>query len=622
MTELLRPFLPFDPAETLLSWAARLAALHTGDRFVPFLRDFGIEPKSIVLNSEDAVERLCEVTGQDPAVVAQNRLKRAGVRRFALRDEVFPLEFTKGAMTAFCPACLAEDDRAGGNMHAHRRGKLIWTLRHVLTCPVHGLPLVERRRESWDSIYHELSLLVPEEGESLAALAEGLERRAPSGLQDYLISRLEGGTGPAWLDGQGIEQAARTTEVLGTLLEFGRDRVTSDLTLAERDEACRTGWHYTSRGAEGVREALQTVQDAFRDRNGKVGPQKVFGQMFKWLAYGTNQKDVGPIRDLLREHIFDTMAVVPGDEVLGEVLPVRRRHSVLSLAEHIKVHPKTLRNFLKACGAVAPDCEEQPDTLVTLDVAEGERLAELLKNAVPVSKLPKLMNCTRSQAQLMVDCGILKPIGRGGIEIGNSRCAIDRREVEELMADLKRRLPVIRREPEGRHGLARTAELSRVTLDVILPALFDGKLTSAARLAGQNGLAAVRLDPVELARFATVRPLGYGPSEAFKILKVSLRVGRALLAERPGGPLLRSRRVPVSAFARAGIWLMPQDLADFQCEYATHGNLCMETGLHHMELSHALKKMGVEPVVDPEEIGVRVYRWADIRAAPVDIWLT
>jgi hypothetical protein len=57
----------------------------------------------------------------------------------------------------------------------------------------------------------------------------------------------------------------------------------------------------------------------------------------------------------------------------------------------------------------------------------------------------------------MVACGILKPIGHGGIEIGNTRCAVDRREVEQLMADLKRRLPVIRREPEGRYGLARTA---------------------------------------------------------------------------------------------------------------------------------------------------------------------
>jgi hypothetical protein len=159
-----------------------------------------------------------------------------------------------------------------------------------------------------------------------------------------------------------------------------------------------------------------------------------------------------------------------------------------------------------------------------------------------------------------------------------------------------------------------------VTLDVILPALFNGELKSAARLAGQDGLAAVRLDPVELARFTTVRPLGYGPSEAFKILKVPLHVGHALLADRPGGPLLRSRRVPVSAFAKRGIWLMPHDLDDFRRDYVTHGHLCTDTGLHHLVLTRALKKMGVEPVVDPEEIGVRIYRWADISAAPVDVW--
>jgi hypothetical protein len=34
----LRPHLPFDPQETHLSFANRLAALHTGGRVQPFLR--------------------------------------------------------------------------------------------------------------------------------------------------------------------------------------------------------------------------------------------------------------------------------------------------------------------------------------------------------------------------------------------------------------------------------------------------------------------------------------------------------------------------------------------------------------------------------------------------------
>jgi len=278
-----------------------------------------------------------------------------------------------------------------------------------------------------------------------------------------------------------------------------------------------------------------------------------------------------------------------------------------------------MRNFLLSCGAIGTG-EGKPDWLVTLDAAEGERLAERLTHAVPVASIAKVVNSTKMQGMALVNSGVLKPIGGGGIEVGQYRVSVDQLDVDRLMEDLQRRLPVIDGERAGMHPLSRAAEFSKVTLEVILPKLFDGTLRNVVRVAGVDGLAAVRLDPEELARFAKVRPLGYGPSEAFKLLKVPLAVGRALLADRPGGPLLRSRRVPVSAFAMSGIWLMPQDLADFSRDYATHGHLCMETGLHHLELTRALKKMGVEPVVDPKEIGVRVYRWADIGAAPVDIW--
>lgn len=44
----LSPNLPFMADETLLSWAARLAALHTGGRLIPFLNDLGIAYPAII----------------------------------------------------------------------------------------------------------------------------------------------------------------------------------------------------------------------------------------------------------------------------------------------------------------------------------------------------------------------------------------------------------------------------------------------------------------------------------------------------------------------------------------------------------------------------------------------
>ncbi|AXQ95515.1 TniQ family protein [Cereibacter azotoformans] len=612
MNSILTPRLPFDSAETLLSWGTRLAALHTGSRLIPFLRDLAIDPQAFVTNSADAVARLCEMTDEDPVVLQPNLLHRRGPRQFELRGETFGVEFMKGRMTAFCPACLAEDEEGGGVPHARRRGRLTWMLRPVRTCPDHGLPLIERCRDVWDDLCHELPVLVPETGNALPALTAGLEVRAPSGLQDYLVARLAGKSGPDWLDGQSIEQAARATEMLGALIEFGPKRSLRDLTSDDWDRAGRSGWAWTSRGVGGIREALKMVQDGFEDRQGSSGPQNVFGHLYKWLAFNKNRKDFGPIREVLREHIFDTMEVKPGQEILGEVLPVRRRHSVYSLAREFAIHPKTMRNLLQARGAIGMDLANRPDSLVTVEAAEGERLAISVKNSVSVIDLPEMLNTSRPQAKALIDSGLLKPIGGGEVEIGRMRCAIDRRDVETLLADLERRLPVMEGEREGMHGIARAAEHSRVSVDVILPKLLDGTLRRVGRVPAVDGLAAVRLDPDELTPFAQKRPRGCSHTDAFRLLKLPFRIGQALMADRPGGALLRSHRVPASAWSLTGIWLMPEDVEAFRTEYATHGNLCSETGLHHQEVTRRLQRLGVPTAVDPGEIGTRVYRRADL----------
>ena len=47
---MLAPHIPFDPQESPLSYAARLAGVHAEDRLVPFLRDVEIEPEDMAAN--------------------------------------------------------------------------------------------------------------------------------------------------------------------------------------------------------------------------------------------------------------------------------------------------------------------------------------------------------------------------------------------------------------------------------------------------------------------------------------------------------------------------------------------------------------------------------------------
>lgn len=609
---LLKPCLPFDPEETVLSWGTRLAALHTGGGLVPFLHDLSIDTQKFLVEVETEIDRLCDLAGQDPAALEPNRIRRLDRRQYALRGEQFSVEFTKGRQTAFCPACLVKDEQGRKDPHAHRRGRLIWKFRAVRTCPEHGLPLIDRCNMTWDDRYHELPVHVTETGKALAALVDGMERRHPTGLQAYVIDRLHGKPGPGWLDGQGIEQGARATEMVGALILYGPKQSPRALTNDQWERAAQEGWAFTSRGEEGIREALRIAHDGGRFKSGNAGPQLIFGSFYKWLAYHKNRKDLGPIRDVFREYILNTIAIRPGEEVLGEVVSVRRLHSVHSLAMEYKLHPSTLRTFLIARGAISAEDADVSDGLLTIEVDQADALGRAMQGAISLIKLPAILNSSRPQVTALLNTGLISVIGGDGPRLGVRCHAVAQAEVERFLALLEATLPELNGEQKGMLPLPRAATVSRVTIETILPKLFDGTFKRAGRLAGGIGLGAVRVDPVELAPFAPDAPRGMPHTQAFLELRVSSRVGHALLAARAGGPLLTSRPVDQGKHKVRKFWLMPEDIAAFRERYATLAHLCRETGLHARTVRAQLTALGISTVLPHEELGTHLYTRADL----------
>ncbi|WP_017998363.1 hypothetical protein [Paracoccus sp. N5] len=130
-------------------------------------------------------------------------------------------------------------------------------LQPVRVGPAHHLTLISRRLNKWDDIAHELSVLVPEDQKSLLAQAGTAPVQQPSSLQNYVLARLEGRSGPAWADGQGIEQVARATEMLGGVLEFGKQAKPAELLMTDWNRARNKAWSYIRRGEAGVRSGLE-----------------------------------------------------------------------------------------------------------------------------------------------------------------------------------------------------------------------------------------------------------------------------------------------------------------------------------------------------------------------------
>lgn len=321
------PRLAFSPDETHASWAGRLAAFHTGGGVDAFLLDLQIPHIPFNNGYPEFVRKLCAIADQDPEPVLRNTILRTSPYSYSLNTEKFSSGMLIGKLTKFCPKCLLEDDAKRGRPHSQRRERLAWRLTSVHVCPVHHIFLKTDNVMSTGK--PDLSNRVPLCTEGLTILSDHCETAIPSPLQSYLLGRIAGDKGPDWLDGQGMDQAARATEMLGAVVEFGFRADIDNLSIEDWHRAACVGWEFTSLGEPGLRTAFQMLQaetpkatDA-RDRN----PGYRFGRLYHWLALKTNHEDRGPIRDVLRKHIVATEPVTTERKILGVMVrPNHIRH--------------------------------------------------------------------------------------------------------------------------------------------------------------------------------------------------------------------------------------------------------------------------------------------------------
>lgn len=613
----LYPVVPFDPAETPLSFATRLASFHLRSSVVPFLHDLRIKPDTMIGCDEGAVERLANIAGVDAGVLHHNAAHRIAKRRFNLRGHELSSEFFSTPDTVFCPACLREDDQGAADVGSVRRGRLEWTLRPVSTCPRHGLALVRRKRQRWDDMFHELARRVPERGGDLDRLIEATEQRAPSPLQDYVLARVDGEANDGWLDSQDLEQAVLVTEKLGRLVAFGPSKKASELDEAEREEAGRVGFEITSQGETAIRDALSQVQSDFRRKGGKTGGRRnAFGSFYEWLASNKDQKDPGDIKRILREHIFDTMEVASGEAVLGKILTERRLHNVESLAAETKLDPRTLAGVLAARGLVP--AEGKVCAFDVFDAEAGRKVAASMQRLTHVSALGKVLNCTRPQASQLLDEGLIVQISGGaGTVAGRTRKAVDHREIERFLAALHHDARPVADVPAGLVPISKAAEKAKCPSVDIVHLILAGFLENVARHGAEVGYAAILVDPDEVRNQMAAVMIGLSATDAFRRLRISRNTGWSLVLGNDE-PRLRPTIIE-GRNGRHEIYRFEEEaIAAFATEFTTAARLATEHNLQVGIVISQLKRCGIRPAMPRRYFGLDFYRTSqipEIRAA-------
>lgn len=603
---MLAPQIPFDPQESPLSYAARLAGVHTGGRLVQFLKDFGIEPQNMAANTDEALSLLADLSGVALGDLRANAAVPVGKRTYDLRGELVAAEFLANPHTVFCPACLAEDDRSGW-----RRGHWEWSLSVVRTCSRHGIPLVRQAKGPWDDVFHELEYIVPERGEDLQALIKKAKPRSVSPHQEYVIRRLNGKAGPEWLDAQTLEQAVRATELLGVLVAYGPAQRLPELERDDWDHAGRIGFDFTSRGEEGIREALKAQLQKFDNASGTPGARKIFGCFYNALAHSKSLKEPGDIARILRDIIIENIAMPAGTKVLGFILPERRLHTVASLAKELGLDSRSLSNVLVAAGVI-PD---RASAHFPIPVEKGREVASRMKRTVNVTSLWKDENFTRPIVEQLFDDRLLTPIyyGRPGTR-GRTQKAVDRNEIAMLVGKLHATAVEVGMEADGLVPVSKAAEKAKVPAIIVVHMILGGFLERVFRLAGQDGVGALRVDPVEVKSHRGACTGELTPLAAFSSLKIPRDVGWALVDRCPDEMGLAVRWITCPNEGHRIPWFEREVVAEFKARFTHPARLAEAHNLPIGEVAVRLKRRGIRPMLERAEIGVDFYRTGDLKA--------
>ena len=597
---MLAPHFPVNADESPLSFAARLAQLHTRDRLVPFLRDVGVKPEQMVMNEATALIRLAEVSGVAVADLRANAAVPVGKRTYDLRGELVTAEFLANPHTTFCPACLLEDDRNG-----MRRGRWGWALSVFRTCPDHEIPLLRQTWLKYDDKFHELDHRVPERGNELAALVSKSEIRPVSPLQDYVMRRLTGGSGPQWLDAQTLDQATRATELLGVLISFGPKQKLPELTQDNWDQAGRVGFDFTARGEVGIRETLAAQFRKFDDASGTPGACKIFGCFYNALAHSKSLKEPGDIARILREVIIENIALAEGSKILGAPLASRHLHTVASLAKEQGLDSRTLRSVLVAAEVI----EDKVPAHFPIPVGRGREVARRVKRMVHVISLPDVMNCARPLVDQLFADRLLTPIysGNPGMK-GRTQKSVDRDEVAMLVGKLHAKAVLAADPCAGVVTISKAAERAKVPAITVAHLILGGFLEHVVRVVGQEGIGAILVDPDEVKQHARAATWGLSAMEAFSALKIPRNVGWRLVDHHHA-----VAKLTVTEFMGPDtshrIWRFdPKNVSEFMAIFTTPARLAEQRGLQVGEVVGRLKRAGSRPIISKAEVGVDFYR--------------
>jgi hypothetical protein len=591
--------------ESPQSFTSRLAAANRLSAR-EFCLDFGVHFQRAVDGDPVALATVAALGGVPADALTAHAFVRTGRLSYLHRGERLIRDALRRSRPRVCPACIAGDLESAPAVApaVAAYGRAAWLIEAVRTCPVHGMSFVQIADDPSPSFFHDFAFHAAAAIGRLEELVDAAARREPSGLERYVLARLEGALAAPFLDAMPLYAAIKTCELVGAVAAFGRTPNLKRLTDDQWWQAGGAGFAVAAGGAPAIGVFLAELQRTYDyRRSGREGPQALFGRLYQWLEFGAEDTAYDPVRGVVGDHIRSHLPVGPGDIVFGKPVLRRRLHSIRTLSLETGLHPKRLRKILGAVGAVTNDQAGRSDQN-TIFPSEGVRDAlRRVKSALPLRGAGLHLNAPRVHIRLLAEQGFIRPL-----VAAKAFAAEDRYATEDLDYFLRRLLQdahAVGKPKHNQFAIPAAAKRACCSAADIVRLILDRKLAWIGRLKGERGYLSVLVD-VEEIRAKTRGPEhgGITQREMSKRLHTTDGVVRALVK----GKHLKTftARDPVNHCPT--VLTCPESAEKFQREYVSLFVLAKERGKHFRAVLRELDAREIHAEFDPEKIGARFYR--------------
>jgi hypothetical protein len=514
-----------------------------------------------------------------------------------------------------CPRCLLEDAGHAGTALSDTAYfcRAEWCLDVVDTCRIHRSEMVTVHRARGPAYGFDFSNVLVPKAERLHQMAEKVKARTPTGLQDYVLARLEGcETGAAFLDGMDLFAAIRTCEMLGTAACYGRTAQCDKLDAARLRTARIRGFEIGSCGEEGVKELLKAMTAAYTRRRTAVEGQiarLAFAALYNFLHVNPKRPNWrGPafatLRTVVADFIKTNFPLKPGDTVFREVITERKLHSVRSLAAEIGCGAPRVRKLLRLGGVIGEDQACLADHNIVFDAKVGLEAVRESLTALPHHGVAKYLGTRINQVYLLAEAKFIEPIASGPLGL---RATFAPAVLDAFVAKLLKGAETVKRKAPH-HVTIRQAALRAVCSQAqVVRLILDGRLNWVGSLGGKRDYRSILIDLSEVDHVVHgLDPDTMSTQEFADRLGLKTEVGRALakhghvkaiLCERAGHQVSRIPASEVEAFRR---------------RYVSLGELSRLHRTNHMVVKKMLDERGVLPAFDLGKVRVQFYRRDDI----------